>query len=58
MVPMSHPFIERLIGTVRRERLDHVPVWHAADLERKLRQFNLASAPLTADKRLNFALPL
>ena len=22
--PVSHPFIERLIGTVRREYLDHV----------------------------------
>jgi putative transposase len=38
-VPMSHPFIERLIGTVRRELLDHVPFWHADDLERKLRHF-------------------
>jgi putative transposase len=38
-VAMSHPFIERLIGTVRRELLDHVPFWHADDLERKLRHF-------------------
>ncbi len=38
-VPMSHPFIERLIGTIRREYLDHVPFWNARDLERKLSCF-------------------
>ncbi len=35
-VPMSHPFIERLIGTIRREYLDYVPFWNAKDLEGKL----------------------
>ncbi len=38
-VPLSHPFVERLIGTVRREYLDHVPFWSAKDLERKLSSF-------------------
>ncbi len=38
-VPLSHPFVERLIGTVRREFLDHVPFWGALDLERKLDSF-------------------
>ena len=38
-VPLSHPFIERLIGTVRREYLDHVLFWTATDLERKLDEF-------------------
>ncbi len=38
-VPLSHPFVERLIGTVRRELLDQVPFWGASDLERKLLQF-------------------
>jgi transposase InsO family protein len=38
-VPLSHPFVERVIGTVRRELLDHVPFWGARDLERKLRHF-------------------
>jgi transposase InsO family protein len=33
-VPMSHPFVERLIGTIRREFLDHVLIWNAVDLER------------------------
>ena len=38
-VPLSHPFVERLIGTVRREYLDQVPFWSARDLERKLISF-------------------
>lgn len=38
-VPLSHPFVERLIGTVRREYLDKVPFWGALDLERKLLLF-------------------
>ena len=38
-VPMSHPFIERVIGTIRREYLDHVPFWNSLDLSRKLDQF-------------------
>jgi putative transposase len=37
--PISHPFIERLIGTVRREYLDHVLFWNAIDLRRKLDAF-------------------
>ena len=37
--PVSHPFIERLTGTVRREFLDHTPFWNAADLARKLADF-------------------
>ena len=38
-VPLSHPFVERLIGTVRREHLDQTLFWTAADLEEKLRSF-------------------
>jgi hypothetical protein len=38
-VPCSHPFIERLIGTIRRECLDRTLFWTAADLERKLADF-------------------
>jgi len=37
--PLSHPFVERLIGTVRREYLDQTLFWTAADLEQKLRVF-------------------
>jgi len=38
-VPLSHPFIERLIGTIRRECLDHTLFWTTADLGAKLRDF-------------------
>ena len=37
--PISHPFIERLIGTIRREYMDHIFFWNAHDLERKLKAF-------------------
>ena len=35
-VPLSHPFVERLVGTMRREFLDHLLFWNGLDLERKL----------------------
>lgn len=38
-VPKSHPFVERLIGTVRREYLDRVFFWNPIDLTRKLAAF-------------------
>src|SRR6516162_4540334 len=31
--------VERLIGTIRREFIDQVPLWTAGDLERKLAEF-------------------
>jgi len=34
--PTSHPFIERLIGSVRRELLDRTLFWNANDLQTKL----------------------
>lgn len=37
--PTSHPFIERLIGTFRREYLDSVLFWSEVDLELKLKEF-------------------
>ena len=38
-IPVSHPFVERLIGTIRREFLDHVLIWNAVDLRGKLEEF-------------------
>jgi len=39
--PVSHPFVERLIGSIRRELLEQVFFWNTVDLERKLRSFQL-----------------
>ena len=36
-VPISHPFVERLIGSVRRELLDNIFFWTSTDLNGKLR---------------------
>ena len=38
-VPMSHPFVERLIGSIRRELLDQTLFWTATDLENKLQNY-------------------
>ena len=38
-VPLSHPFVERLIGTIRREYLDRILFWGTADLKAKLLEF-------------------
>ena len=38
-VSPSHPFVERLIGTIRREYLDRVFFWNSIDLIRKFGKF-------------------
>ena len=38
-VPMSHQFVERLIGSVRRELLDQTLFWTKSDLENKLQNY-------------------
>src|SRR5258707_13782232 len=39
--PVSHPFVERLIGTIRREYFDRVFFWNPADLARKLHDYKM-----------------
>jgi len=39
--PISHPFIERLIGTIRWEYLDQTLFWNSNDLEKKLKCLNI-----------------
>jgi transposase InsO family protein len=37
--PWQNPFVERLIGSMRRECLDHVIVWNERSLRRHLQQY-------------------
>lgn len=55
--PMSHPFIERLIGTIRREYLDRIFFWNSIDLERKLKEFQLFYNDNRTHRSLNGATP-
>ena len=36
---MSYPFVERVIGTIRREHFDQVFFWNEVDLKHKLNEF-------------------
>ena len=38
-VPNSHPYIERLIATIRHELLDKILFWNERDLQNKLDHF-------------------
>jgi len=37
--PWQNPYLERLIGSIRREYLDHVIVWNETSLRRTLRSY-------------------
>ena len=41
LVPRSHPFVERMIRTIREELLGQVLFWNQLDLERKLSAFRI-----------------
>jgi transposase InsO family protein len=55
--PMSHPFIERLIGTIRREYLDHAFFWNSIDLHRKLENFRAYYNGVRVHRSLNGTTP-
>ena len=56
-VPLSHPFVERLISTVRREYLDRILFWSTADLEAKLIDFQHYYNAHRTHSRLGRPLP-
>ena len=57
-VPRSHPFVERLIGTTRRECLGQVLFWNARDLERKLGDFQASDNAVRSHASLKGHTPL
>ena len=55
--PMPHPFVERLIGTIRREYLDHTFFWNSIDLHRKLDKFRVYYNGVRDHRSLNGTTP-
>src|ERR1700693_1916384 len=55
--PVSHPFVERLIGTIRREYLDRVFFWNSVDLVRKLDEFAAYYNAVRVHRSLDAATP-
>ena len=56
-IPMSHPFVERLIRSIRNELLDQALFWHADDLQRKLDQYQHYFNLNRSHKALNAETP-
>ena len=56
-VPTSHPFVERVIGSVRREYLDHMIFFNKHDLQNKLNQFQLYYNESRAHSSLEMKTP-
>ncbi len=55
--PISHPFVERLIGTIRRECLDQVFCWNSVDPARKLGEFGDHYNAYRVHRSLNGSTP-
>jgi hypothetical protein len=53
--PWQNGFAERLIGSIRRECLDHVVIWGEAHLRRVLISANAAAPPRLTVQRLGWA---
>jgi putative transposase len=48
--PWQNPFVERVIGSLRRECLDHVIVWNEGSLRRYLGHYHEWRTHLSLDK--------
>ena len=56
--PTSHPLVERLIGTIRREYLDRLFFWNSVDLTRKLDAFRDYYNDFRVHRSLEGATPM
>ncbi len=56
-IPTSHPFIERVIGTTRREYLDYLIFFSGLDLQRKLDRFQKYYNDSRGHSSLNMKTP-
>jgi len=56
-VPISHPFVEKLIGSIRREHLDRLLFWNERDLQNKLNQYQKYYNDYRAHSSLNAKTP-
>ena len=56
-VPTSHPFVERVIGTIRRECLDRTLFLNSLDLQRKLDRFKEYYNEIRGHSSLDFYAP-
>jgi len=55
--PISHPYVERIIGTIRREFLDQTIFWNEVDLQNKLDDFTDYYNNLRVHSSLRGAVP-
>ena len=54
--PISYPFGERMIGTIRREYLNRI-FWNAVDLTRKLDDFKIYYNNRRCNQSIRGAMP-
>ena len=56
-IPTSHPFVERLIGALRREYLDHFFFWNSLELSRKFASYRVYDNEVRVHRALEGTLP-
>src|SRR5210317_742518 len=55
--PISHPFIERLIGIIKQDYLNHIFFWNKYDLQNKLKLYEEYYNEQRAHSAINSTAP-